>query len=264
MIEAHSYIGAKTSWVELEDGARAFLAVPGRYQGPYRAVVLGHERYGLVQHTLDLCAKFASYGYVAIAPDMASHWAGDKEALNRGDIGLTLTEDEVKSYMSASMDFLQRQSEVDASRIAVMGVCQSGGYPHLANSVRPDVAANIIFYGGTKPKDEVVQSLTAPTFGVFGEADHTISIPDVYAFRAKLEQYRKNYEIVLFPEMPHGWLNDTMPGRYRQKEAEEAWKLLMTFLDRVYAGGYPSDRVRWMMTASYSRNYDFSKNVRLA
>jgi hypothetical protein len=38
----------------------------------------------------------------------------------------------------------------------------------------------------------------------------------------------------------------------------------MQFLDRTYAGGYPSDRVRWRMTADYSRSYDFSKNVRLA
>jgi carboxymethylenebutenolidase len=267
MIEEHSHIGATTSWVDLEDGGRAFLAVPGRsnwYKAPYGAVVLGHERYGLVQHTLDLVAKFASYGYVAIAPDMAWHWDGDKEALNRGDVGLTLKEDEIKGYMSRSMDFVKRMPEVNGSRIAVMGVCQSGGYPHLVNSVRSDVAANIIFYGGTKPKDEVVAALTAPTLGVFGEADHTISIQDVYAFRAKLEEHKKNYEIKLFPDMPHGWLNDTMPGRYRQKEAEQAWKLLLEFLDRVNSGGYPSDRVRWRMWAQYSRDYDFSKNVRLA
>src|SRR5262245_25838937 len=137
MIEAHSYISAKTTWVDFGEGTRAFLAIPTRFQAPYGAVVLGHERYGLVQHTLDLTAKFASYGYVAVAPDMASHWDGDKEALNRGDVGLTLTDDEVKDYMSKSFDFLKGLPEVDATRIAAMGVCQSGGYPHLLNSVRP-------------------------------------------------------------------------------------------------------------------------------
>src|SRR5687767_5710627 len=118
MIEQHSHIGAQTSWVELADGARAFLATPARSRSPYASVVLGHERYGLVQHTLDLAAKFASYGYVAIAPDMASHWPGDKDALNRGDIGLTLTDDAIRSYMSYSMDFLQSLRDVDGGRIA--------------------------------------------------------------------------------------------------------------------------------------------------
>lgn len=264
MIEEHSHIGAKTAWVEFGEGTRAFLAIPGRFRAPYGAVVLGRERYGLVQHTLDLTAKFASYGYVAIAPDMASHWDGDKEALTRGDARLTLTDDQIKAYMAESVDYLQGLPEVDAKRVAAMGVCASGGYPHLLNSVRPDVAANIVFYGGTDARDEVVQELTAPTLGVFGEADHTIAIEDVRAFRAKLEKHRKNYEITLFPDMPHGWLNDTMPGRYRQKEAEAAWNLIMGFLDRVYSGGYPADRVRWRMTAQYARHYDFSKNVRLA
>jgi carboxymethylenebutenolidase len=264
MIEAHSYIGATTSWVDAGKGTRAFLATPARFGPPFGAVVLGHERYGLVQHTLDLAAKFASYGYVAIAPDMASHWEGDKDALNRGEARLTLSDPQVQSYMGQSMDYLQGLPGVDPKRIAVMGVCASGGYPHLANCVRPDVAANIVFYGGTEPADAVVAALTAPTLGVFGEADHTIAIKDVYAFRAKLEEHRKNYEIHLFPDMPHGWLNDTMPGRYCQPEAEAAWQLIMRFLERVYSGGFPADRVRWSMAAAYSRSYDFSKNVRLA
>jgi len=265
VIEAHSYIAAETSWIDdIGEGTRAFLGVPKRFAGPYGAVVLGHERYGLVQHTLDLVAKFASYGYVALAPDMASHWDGDKEALNRGDVGLTLTDDEVQGYMAQSVHYLQTVPSVDPGRVAVMGVCQSGGYPHLANAIIPDVYANIVFYGGVRPRDDVVAALTAPTLGIFGEADHTIAIKDVYAFRAKLEEHKKSYEFHLFPGMPHGWLNDTMPGRYRQPEAEQAWKVLMRFLDRVNAGGFPQGRVHWQMTAAWSRSYDFTKNVRLA
>lgn len=264
MIEGHSYVGANTSWVELKDGSRAFLAIPKRFKAPYRGVVLGHERYGLVQHTLDLTANFASYGYAAIAPDMASHWDGDKEALTRGDARLTLSDEEIVGYMARSMDYLKGLREVDSGRIAAMGVCASGGYPHLLNSERPELAANIVFYGGTDPSDRVIESLTAPTLGVFGEADHTISIEDVRAFRQQLERARKSYEFKLYRNMPHGWLNDTMPGRYRYQEAEDAWKLIMSFLDRVYAGGYPADRVRWRMSSHYGRNYDFSKNIRLA
>ncbi len=264
MIEEHSYVAAKTSWVDFGEGTRAFLAIPARFRAPFGGVVLGHERYGLVQHTLDLTAKFASYGYVAIAPDMASHWSGDKEALGRGDARLALTDDQVKGYMSSSVDYLLRVPEVDRNRIAAMGVCASGGHPHLLNSVRPDLAANIVFYGGTGATDEVIQAVTAPTLGVFGEADHTIALEDVRAFRARLEKHRKNYELRLFPGMPHGWLNDTMPGRYRQKEAEEAWRVIMRFLEQVYSGGYPPDRVRWRASAQYARDYDFAKNVRLA
>src|ERR671923_2585273 len=77
------YIGANTSWVDIGEGTQAFVTAPQQGKAPFRAVVLGHERYGLVQHTLDLAAKFAAYGYICVAPDMASHWKGDKATLNR-------------------------------------------------------------------------------------------------------------------------------------------------------------------------------------
>jgi dienelactone hydrolase len=81
MVAEHNYIGAETRRIDVGKGTRAFLTVPKRATGPFGAVILGHERYGLVQHTLDLAAKFASYGYMCIVPDMASHWEGDKVAV---------------------------------------------------------------------------------------------------------------------------------------------------------------------------------------
>ena len=59
-----NYIGANTSWVDAGEGTRAFLTAPQQGKAPFRAVILGHERYGLVHHTLDLAAKFAAYGYI--------------------------------------------------------------------------------------------------------------------------------------------------------------------------------------------------------
>ena len=264
MTSEHNYIGAQTCWVDVGDNTRAFLALPKAVPGPLPAVIIGHERYGLVQHTLDLAAKFASFGYACVAPDMASHWEGDKEALNRGDIGLPLTDDQVKYYYGLCLDYLIRLTEVNRRQIAAMGVCQSGGYPLLINSVRPEISANIVVYGGTRTSEETIGACNAPIVGIFGEADHTISVDDVEAFRATLRRLGKNHEITLYPGMPHGWLNDTMPGRYRQRQAEEVWFQIIHFLEKVAAGAYPPGRVRWRFESDISTSYDFSKNVRLA
>jgi carboxymethylenebutenolidase len=240
-------------------------------------VILGHERYGLVQHTLDLAAKFAACGYVGIAPDMFSRWEGDKAALNRGDVRASLSDADVRSYMGASLDYLLgNRNVVDPHRIAAMGVCQSGSYPLLLNSVRPEIMASVVVYGGAganlwktdeerpEPYDAVLQALTAPVLGIFGEKDHVIPVDEVLRLRNALETHRKSYEFKLFPGMPHGWLNDTMPGRYCPQEAEQAWNLILSFLQRVGAGAYPSDRVRWRFESDISTSYDYSKNVRLA
>ena len=85
----------------------------------------------------------------------------------------------------------------------------------------------------------------------------------MYKFRGNLERHRKSYEFKVFAEMPHGWLNDTMPGRYRQSQSEAAWAMMIDFLNRVYAGAYPPGRVRQRFELDIAVDYDFKKNVRL-
>ena len=198
------------------------------------------------------------------------------EALNRGDIRVTITDEDIRSYMGDSLDYLLAHPQVDPDRIAVMGVCQSGDYPLVLNSVRKEVAANIVVYGGAQPRvwevdearsepyDAILDRVTAPVLGIWGEDDSVVSVDDVRRLQDILQAHRKTYEFKLFRDMPHGWMNSTMPGRYRPKETEEAWALIMDFLDRVYAGDFPADRVIWRFESNISPTYDFTKKVRLA
>jgi carboxymethylenebutenolidase len=260
--EKKGYPEAKTSWVDIGEGTRAFLAIPTRGKPPYRAMILGHERYGLVLDTLEQTAKFAAYGYVCIAPDMASQFPGDKEALNRGDIGGGWTTETVQLYMAQSYDYLLTLPEVDTKQIAAIGLCASGSWPWILNSVRPDLAACVCYYGGGRYNEALMEKVTAPTLYCYGEKDHTTPIQRVFEFRDEMERHQKNCEVHLEGDMPHGWLNDTMPGRYRQKEANEAWDKILDFLDRTYAGYFAPDKVTTKFEADFAVDYDYSKSVR--
>ena len=272
-----TYDYADTSMIGFGDRVEGFLAMPKSGDGPFAAIVLGHERYGLVQHTLDLAAKFARDGYICIAPDLFSRWDGDKAALNRGDIQVPLDDADIKGYMSEAVDYLLTQPKVDPKRIVAMGVCQSGSYPLLANSVRPEITANIVVYGGAQvaeytagpprrvePYEDIVARITAPVLGIWGEDDFVVSMSDVRKLRGILEDHRKTYEFTLFRDMPHGWMNDTMPGRYRPCETEAAWKLILDFIERAHAGAFPPDRMIWKFESNAAVTYDFTKKVRLA
>ena len=239
------------------------------------AVVILHERYGLVQHTLDLARRLARDGYVALAPDLFSRWKGDRAALARGEARAALPDAEVAGVIDAAIDFLKRHARVAAGRVAVMGVCQSGRYPIVVGSRRRDLAALVVFYGASQQRDweasalqpksmtEMMPAIGAPALFVYGERDHTISLADVRSVRDALEEGRRSYRMKVFADMPHGWLNDTMPGRYRAKQAEEAWVLLLRFLADVYSGRWPGGRVRWEFESATAPDYDFSRNVRL-
>ena len=271
------YPGVRASSVTFGDRVEAFFTLPATGDGPFPAVVLGHERYGLVKHTLDLAAKFARDGYACIAPDLFSRWEGDKAALNRGDIQVPLGDADVISYMSDSVDYLLTNKQIDPKRVSAMGVCQSGSYPLLLNSARKEVVANIVVYGGAQkaeftatpplraePYESIVARISAPVLGIWGEDDFVVSMSDVRRLRGVLEDSRKSYEFTLFRDMPHGWMNDTMPGRYRPKETAMAWSLILDFLSRAEAGAFPADRMIWKFESDAAIAYDFTKKVRLA
>ena len=210
----------------------AFLALPNT-QKKSPAIVLMHERYGLVQHTRDLAQRFAHDGFVCIAPDFF-YKHPDQEALHRGAVGYDMTDPEAVLNLKAAVSELARLPQVDSDKIAVMGVCQTGRHPLVLAAEHP-IAAALVWYGAAskrewetnqrypRPLDEMIAGVDCPVLGIFGEADHVISLDDVRHLRDCLDRHDKSYRIQVYAGAPHGWLNDTMPGRYRRAQAEAAW-----------------------------------------
>jgi carboxymethylenebutenolidase len=260
-----------TRTVRCAAGLPAFLALPAAARAP--AVVLMHERYGLVQHTRDLAARFARDGFVCIAPDFF-HKHPDQAALHRGDVGYELTDPEAVGYLDAALAELAALPQVDRSRIAVMGVCQTGRHPLVLAAERP-IAAALVWYGAASarewqasarypvPLDDIIARVQCPVLGIFGEADHVISLADVRRFRDALDRHDKSYRIKVYAGAPHGWLNDTMPGRYRREQAEAGWALQLDFLAQVLDPGHDRSRRVQIYECDHAADYDFARNVRM-
>lgn len=266
--------GVRSSTVRLGKGISAFRALP-KAKAKRPAVILLHERYGVVQHTKDLTLKLAQAGYVGLAPDLFSRFSGDRQALQKGAARVDLSDEEVLEDLEESIAYLRRLGSVDGGRIGVVGICQTGRHALLLAAHRSDLCNCAVFYGavggkewGTdehrpEPVEGLIGKLSCPLLGVFGEADHIISVDDVLRFRALLEQHKKSYRIKLYAGAPHGWLNDTMPGRYRKEAAQDAWRLLLSFLKMTFGGGWDRERVLWGFESDFSPQYDFKQNVRL-
>ncbi|HEY7713243.1 MAG TPA: dienelactone hydrolase family protein [Candidatus Binatia bacterium] len=260
--------------IKYGDGTAAVRAFP-KARGKRPAVIILHERYGIDQHTKDLTTRLAQAGFVGLAPDLFHRFTGDRKAVLRGEQRVDLTDDGALDDLNGAVDYLKRLKEVDETRIGIIGVCQTGRQPVLLAAKRNDIAAAVVLYGaiGGKewlanelrptPIEELIPRVNCPILGIFGEADHIISIDDVVRFRNALEKAKKNCHIRIYPGAPHGWLNDTMPGRYRKEAAKDAWNLMMTFLRKCFAGGWDEDQIVCRYESAYSKSYDFAKNVRL-
>lgn len=249
----------------------AFVAAPASGGAKASCIVLLHERYGLVQHTKDLAVRLASEGYVCIAPNLF-FMHPDQDALHRGDASCEPTDAAVAAQMDAAIDAAVSKFEVDPERIAVMGVCQTARYPLVCASRRKIVAA-LCWYGAAQPRewkqnerfpvglDDLIAKVECPVLGMYGEKDHIISVDDVRQLRASLEKHRKTYMIEIFPGAPHGWLNDTMPGRYRKEQAEAAWQAQADFLKFAFERK-PANSIVQTFKAEIGKDYDFSTHVR--
>ena len=112
------------------------------------------------------------------------------------------------------------------------------------------------------PYPELIGAGTAPVLGIWGEKDHTMSVKDVRRVRDLLEDARRSYEFVMYPDLPHGWLNDTMPGRFRAAQARETFELIVSWLHATFAAGAGAPAVSWRFTSTIASDYDFASNTR--
>ncbi len=241
------------------NGMPAFVARPDA-PGSHPVMVLLHERYGLQDHQRDLCTRFAADGQVAIAPNLFFR-EPDLAAIARAEARAEVSDEQVNGDIDAALDALAKVPGADLSKVAVMGVCQTGRFP-LAYSAAPGarIGAAVVFHGAaykrewvlnaekTVPYDELIARSKVPVFGAFGEKDFLILLEDVLRFRGSLEAAKRSYEIRIYRDAPHSWLNDRIAS-WRQPQAEAAWQDLLAFLARVHSGGYPPDRVQWTFVA---------------
>jgi carboxymethylenebutenolidase len=261
-----------TQDITCDNGMPAVLAYPAG-GGSFSTVILMHERYGLVRHTRDQAMRCARDGYAVLAPNFFFRHP-DQAALNAGSARYDLTDPEAVELIKAALATLRKHAAADLSKIAVAGYCQTGRHP-LVFAAEAPISAAIVWYGAAskrewevnklqpRPLEAVIAALPCPVFAAFGEADHIISIEDVQRFRNCLEPNRKSYDIHLYEGAPHGWLNDTMPGRYRKPQADAGWAAQQHFLSKVFAGGYDGKRASWRFESESSTDYDFTKNVRM-
>jgi carboxymethylenebutenolidase len=260
--------------VRVDNRMAAYLGVPeGRGKRP--AVIHLHERYGIVQHTLDLAQRLVDAGYVALVPDLFSRFTGDRQALTRGELQVELGDEQVLQDLDAAIAYVRSRPEVNG-RIGMIGVCQTGRQPLLVSVHRSDLAAAVLLYGAIyradweshplrpEPVDQLLERVSCPVQGIFAELDNLVSLDSVMRMQSVLQKAKKSFDIRIYPDAPHGFLNDTMPGRYRPEQAAAAWKQIVSFLDTALDKGWDPERVIWRFESDTGVNYDFTKHKRWA
>lgn len=221
---------AKTSTVSLKSGAeevRAFLAEP-EGSGPFPAMVVIHEWWGLNERIKEVAKEFASKGYVALAVDLyrgkATSNPDEAHELYRG-----LPKDRAVRDLKAAVAYLQGRPNVKKDKIGSIGWCMGGGYSLSLAVNSPELAACVIYYGRLMTDQEALKKVSAPIVGFFGEEDRGIPVESVKAFEKTMRELEKKVEVHIYPEAGHAFALSGSPS-YREAAANDAWQRTWEFL----------------------------------
>jgi len=205
---------------------RGLMAQPAGASGPLPAVLVVHENRGLNPYIEDVVRRTAKAGYLAFGPDGLSPLGGYPGTDEEGrEMQRSLDGAKLMADFFAAFEFL-RDHEGSTGRVGAVGFCYGGGVCNALAVAYPELAASVPFYGRQASAEDVPQ-IEAPLMLQYAGLDERINAgwPD---YEAALIEHQKEYSVHFYPDVNHGFHNDTTP-RYDEEAATLAWDRTLTF-----------------------------------
>src|ERR1700744_1880974 len=205
---------------------KALLSKPADANKKLGAVVVVHENRGLNPYIEDVGRRVALAGFISIAPDALTPLGGYPGNDDKGrEMQAKRDKNEMLEDFIAAFEYLKQQPDVNG-KIGVVGFCFGGGIANLMAVRLPDLAAAVPFYGAQPPLDQVPQIKASLLIHYAGLDTHVNE--GWPAYENALKENKKEYTAYIYPNVNHGFHNDTTP-RYDKDAAELAWKRTIDF-----------------------------------
>ena len=182
------------------------LAVPNG-EGPWPAVVMVHEVFGIDENMRAQMTRLASSGYVVLMPDLYSRGGARK--------CLTATFKALSSGTGQAFEDIEKAKQLVTSRpdttdkVGVIGFCMGGGFALLLANDGYD-AANANY--GMLPTniDEALEG-ACPILGNYGGKDKQLKDAKE-KLDASLTRLGVEHDIKVYPEAGHAFMNPKQGG----------------------------------------------------
>ncbi len=193
--------------------------------GPFPALILIHEWWGLNDNIRWYAEEFAKQGYVALAVDL---YGGEStiNPIRARELAGAVRENLEPAFanLRSAVTYLRSRPEVASDRLASVGWCFGGGWSYQMAKNDLGVKASVMYYGQFAPEDDL-SAMRAHIIGHFGEEDQGIPVDDVKAFRAKLQTLSGEHQIFIYENEGHGFARELTT-----ESARTAWQRTLAFL----------------------------------
>ncbi len=214
--------------ISFQSGTRqreGYLARP-EGDGPFPALVLIHEAFGLNENMKAIARRFANEGYVALAVDL---FAGRNPTVCMARfLGAWLFNSLNNSAihdLKAALSFLSEQPGVDESRLGAVGFCMGGGFAVCWACTDNRLKAIAPYYAANPWPLKAVARL-CPVVGSYPGNDVTAS--SGRRLDVELDRYHVPHDIKIYPGAKHSFFNDTLPN-YEEAAARDSWERVLRF-----------------------------------
>jgi carboxymethylenebutenolidase len=215
------------------DTAKGYLAVPESGKGP--GIVVLQEWWGLEDHIRGVVDRFASEGFLALAPDLYHGETTDQPDEAQQKM-MAMNMDQAEKEMRGAVDYLSEHEAYDGSGIGSVGFCLGGGLAVWAATVNPKVDAVVTFYYVMPHGKPDFSKVDAPVLGHFGTEDDFVSVDDAKALEKELNDAGADAKFEFYEGAGHAFFNDTdRLGTYDEGKAKEAWGKTVDFFKRHLA-----------------------------
>lgn len=211
---------------------KALLSMPKGNKKKLGGVLVVHENRGLNPYIEDVARRTALAGFISLAPDALTPLGGYP---GNDDEGRTMqskrNKDEMLEDFIAGFNYLLGHKNCNG-KVGVVGFCFGGGIANMMAVRLPNLAAAVPFYGGQPPLEEV-PNIKAPLLLQYAGLDTHVNA-GWPAYEAALKKDNKEYTAYVYPDVNHGFHNDTTP-RFNRAAAEIAWKRTIDFFKEKLA-----------------------------
>jgi len=205
---------------------KGLLSYPKDNKKKLGGIIVVHENRGLNPHIEDVARRAALAGFISLAPDALTPLGGYP---GNDDEGRTMQSKRDKKEMEedfiAAYDYLKKH-ELCNGKVGVVGFCFGGGIANMMAVRLPELSAAVPFYGG-QPATDDVPKIKAPLLLHYAALDTRVN-EGWPAYEAALKANKKEYMAYMYPNVNHGFHNDTTP-RYDREAATLAWQRTVDF-----------------------------------
>lgn len=205
---------------------KGLLSKPKGTKKKLPGIIVVHENRGLNPYIEDVGRRAAIAGFISIAPDALTPLGGypgnddEGRALQAKRDRYEMLDDFIAAY-----EYLKNHKNCNG-KIGVVGFCFGGWIANMMAVRVPKLGAAVPYYGGQPTKEEA-KTIKAPLLIQYASLDTRVN--DGWpAFETVLKENKVDYTVHFYPEVNHGFHNNTTP-RFNEPSATLSWNRTIEF-----------------------------------